>query len=138
MAQRLLRVICPQCKKPYVPDSQTMTLFSKRQNTERANKELYKGLGCENCFDTGYRGRTGIFELLVIEDDIKELILKRTASHIIKAAAVQKGMSTLREDGLLKAQSGETTLEEVCRITQDTVHTEPGVMKRVDRPSQSI
>ncbi len=138
MAQRLLRVICPQCKKPYVPDSQTMTLFSKRQNTEGTNKELYKGLGCENCFDTGYRGRTGIFELLVIEDDIKELILKRTASHIIKAAAVKKGMSTLREDGLLKAQAGETTLEEVCRITQDTVHTEPGVTKRVDRPFQSI
>jgi general secretion pathway protein E len=145
MAQRLLRVICPKCKKAYTPDEHVISLwpgfpFCKKTakwgppENEKASAikgQLYKGTGCEYCIDTGYLGRTGIFELLVIDDDIKELIGKRSSSHIIKEAAIEKGMSTLREDGLLKALSGETTLEEVCRVTQDYLQTKRGVTERV-------
>ena len=75
--------------------------------------------------------RTGISELLTIDDDIKELIGKRQGSHVIKEAAIQKGMTTLREDGLRKALAGETTLEEVCRVTQDYVQTDKGLTESV-------
>ena len=131
MAQRLLRVTCPECKRPYTPNEQVISLWPENEKTSTISGQLYKGLGCENCLDTGYLGRTGIFELLVIDDDVKELISKRCGSHIIKEAAIEKGMSTLREDGLRKALAGETTLEEVCRVTQDYVQTKTGVTERV-------
>jgi general secretion pathway protein E len=131
MAQRLLRVICPECKRPYTPDEQVLSLWGNSNKVSVIEGQLYKGPGCENCLDTGYLGRTGIFELLVIDDNIKELISKRSGSHIIKEAAIEKGMSTLREDGLRKALAGETTLEEVCRVTQDYVQTNTGVTERV-------
>ena len=131
MAQRLLRVTCPECKRQYTPNEQVISLWPENERTSTISGQLYKGLGCENCLDTGYLGRTGIFELLVIDDDVKELISKRCGSHIIKEAAIEKGMSTLREDGLRKALAGETTLEEVCRVTQDYVQTKTGVTERV-------
>ena len=108
-----------------------ISLWPENEKTSAISGQLYKGVGCENCLDTGYLGRTGIFELLVIDDDVKELISKRCGSHIIKEAAIEKGMSTLREDGLRKALAGETTLEEVCRVTQDYVQTKTGVTERV-------
>ncbi len=131
MAQRLLRVSCPQCKRPYTPNEQVISLWPEIEKTSVIRGQLYKGVGCENCLDTGYLGRSGIFELLVIDDDVKELISKRCGSHIIKEAAIEKGMSTLREDGFRKALAGETTLEEVCRVTQDYVQTNTGVTERV-------
>ena len=131
MAQRLLRVICPQCKKPYSPQEQMVSLLSENEEISAAGTQFYRGIGCKNCLETGYLGRTGIFELLVIDDDIKELIIKRRGSHIIKEAAVGKGMSTLREDGLHKALAGETTLEEVCRVTQDSIQTNVGITEHV-------
>ena len=123
MAQRLLRIICPQCKRPYKPEDEIISLWSENEKISAPETQFYKGIGCENCLETGYLGRTGIFELLVIDNDIKELIDKRRSSHIIKEATVERGMSTLREDGLRKALAGETTLEEVCRVTQDSVQT---------------
>jgi general secretion pathway protein E len=131
MAQRLLRIICPQCKRPYTPDEQVLSLWGNNKAVTPIEGQLYKGHGCENCLDTGYLGRTGIFELLVIDDEIKEMITKRQGSHIIKKTAIEKGMSTLREDGLRKALAGETSLEEVCRVTQDYVQTSTGVTERV-------
>ncbi|MFC1739230.1 type II secretion system ATPase GspE [Planctomycetota bacterium] len=131
MAQRLLRVICPECKDPYGPQEQMISLLSENEEISAGGMQFYKGVGCKNCLETGYLGRTGIFELLVIDDDIKELIIKRRGSHIIKKAAVEKGMSTLREDGLHKARAGETTLEEVCRITQDSAQTDVGAIEHV-------
>ena len=126
MAQRLLRVICPQCKEPYSPQ---VSLLNENEEISAAGTQFYRGIGCKNCLEMGYLGRTGIFELLVIDDDIKELIIKRQGSHIIKEAAVGKGMSTLREDGLHKAREGETTLEEVCRVTQDSMQTNAGIIE---------
>ncbi len=131
MAQRLLRITCPECKRPYTPDEQVLSLWGNNKAVTPIEGQLYKGHGCENCLDTGYLGRTGIFELLVIDDEIKEMITKRQGSHIIKKIAIEKGMSTLREDGLRKALAGETSLEEVCRVTQDYVQTSTGVIERV-------
>jgi general secretion pathway protein E len=131
MAQRLLRVICPECKNPHTPDEQEISLWPENEKNSAISGQLYKGPGCENCLDTGYLGRTGICELLAIDEDIKELITKKCGSHIIKEAAIEKGMSTLREDGLRKALAGETTLEEVCRVTQDYMQTNTGVTESV-------
>lgn len=131
MAQRLLRTICPQCKSPYEPQQKMVSVYDEREKTLLEQGQLYKGLGCESCLNTGYLGRSGIFELLVIDDNIKELTTKRQGSHIIKQAAVDKGMNTLREDGLRKALTGQTTLEEVLRITQDSEHTYLGGTERV-------
>ena len=132
MAQRLLRVTCPECKRPHTPDEQVISLWGENEKTSTIKGQLYKGLGCENCLETGYLGRTGISELLVIDDKIKELISKQCGSHVIKEAAIEKGMRTLREDGLRKVLAGETTLEEVCRVTQDYVQTNTGLTERVD------
>jgi len=131
MAQRLIRVVCPHCKSPYGPQEQMISLWSEKEKASLVRGQFYKGLGCESCIQTGYMGRTGIFELLFIDDDIKELTTKRAGSHVIKQVAVEKGMSTLREDGLSKALAGETTLEEVCRVTQDSVQASLGVTERV-------
>ena len=123
MAQRLIRVICPNCKTLCSPHDQMISLLSEKEKASLADGRLYKGTGCEECVKTGYVGRTAILEMLVIDDDIKELTTKRAGSHVIKQAAVEKGMSTLREDGLRKALAGQTTLEEVYRVTQDSVKT---------------
>ncbi len=131
MAQRLLRIICPECKGPYKPTEQAISLWNENQKALVIEGQCYKGYGCENCLETGYLGRTGIFELLLIDDDIKELIIKRSGSHIIKETAVAKSMSTLRENGLRKALAGVTTLEEICRVTQDSVRTNIGVAEHV-------
>jgi len=130
MAQRLLRVICPQCKRPYRPEDEIISLWGENEKVSAPAAQFYKGIGCENCLETGYLGRTGIFELLLIDDDVRELIAKRQGSHIIKEAVIEKGMCTLREDGLRKALAGQTTLEEVCRITQDSVRTNTGITER--------
>jgi general secretion pathway protein E len=122
MAQRLLRVICPDCKQPYHPqDVEEVKAELRRLGQSRV--QLYRGGGCENCLRTGYIGRTGIFELMLVDDQIKDLIIQRRGAHIIKEAAVQKGMTTLREDGMRRVLAGVTTLEEVYRVTQDSVKT---------------
>lgn len=130
MAQRLLRVICPDCKQPYYPQDRTV-VSSELKRIGATDPQLHKGLGCENCLETGYLGRAGIFELMLVDDDIKDLITQQRGSHIIKRAAIQNGMTTLREDGLRKALEGVTTLEEVYRVTQDSVRSDTEVMSNV-------
>jgi len=118
MAQRLVRIICPHCKGPYTPDDELAFLCSEDEQTCMAKSTLYRGQGCKECLQTGYIGRTGIFELLVLDDEIKELVNQRCSCHTIKKLAVKKGMQTLRGDGLDKVLAGETTLAELCRVTQ--------------------
>ena len=127
MAQRLIRVICPNCKVPDAAQEHAIAIAGQSASASLVRGPLYKGMGCENCLQTGYLGRTGIFELLIVDDDIKEMMTKRCAAHTIKQAAVEKGMSTLRDDGLRKALAGETTLEEVCRVTQGSVYADSQV-----------
>jgi len=120
MAQRLVRVICPSCKQPYSPQDGTVS-WSELEKVAKGFVRLHKGAGCDKCLESGYLGRTGIFELLLVDDPIRDLIVRRQASHIIKEAAIQEGMTTLRQDGLRRALAGTTTLEEVYRVTQDSV-----------------
>jgi general secretion pathway protein E len=120
IAQRLVRVICPQCSKP-LPREQAALQINGLQEMADSNTVLYEGHGCKNCFETGYFGRTAIFELLEINETIKPLITKRQPSHVIKQAALENGMITLRNNGLQKALAGETSLDEVCRVTQDSM-----------------
>lgn len=127
IAQRLVRVICPECKNAYTLTPEMASLWDDDRHLLTPESQLFKGTGCENCLQTGYMGRTAIFELLTVDDRIKELILKRSGSHIIKDAAVQMGMETLREDGINMALTGQTTLEEVSRVTQDSIQIAAGV-----------
>ena len=79
---------------------------------------LYKGLGCENCFDTGYTGRTAIYEVMMIDEEIRSLCVDRASATVIKRAALAKGLVSLRGDGIRKVKEGSTTIEEVLRVTQ--------------------
>lgn len=120
MAQRLVRVICPKCKEEYVPPPETLRGLGLTPEM-LPDKKVCRGKGCDYCMGTGYRGRSGIFELLIVDDEIRQLILDRISSNIIKKKAIEKGMLTLRSDGALKVAQGVTTIEEVLRITQEEV-----------------
>jgi general secretion pathway protein E len=118
MAQRLVRVVCPRCKEPHLPaPDQRATLGP----SARPETVLYRGKGCSHCVSTGYYGRTGIAELLNVDDETREQIMNRLGANLIKQAAVRKGMVTLRDDGIVKVLAGSTTLDEVLRVTQDDV-----------------
>jgi general secretion pathway protein E len=117
VAQRLVRVLCDDCKKTYTPSD--IYLKSIGVAADRFNKDnIYKAVGCENCVQTGYRGRLGIFEIMLLSEKIKNLILKTFDSNRIKNQAVQDKMISLRYDGLKKVLDGATTIEEVLRVTQ--------------------
>ena len=117
LAQRLVRVLCADCKQPYAP--RTVYLQSIGLRAERfAERPVFKAAGCEKCFQTGYRGRIGIFEIMLMSEELKSLIIQTYDANRIKALAVQEGMVTLREDGIEKVLEGLTTLEEVLRVTQ--------------------
>ena len=109
-AQRLVRTICPQCKKPFKPPVE-MLEFWGLDNSENAN--FMKGKGCFNCLNTGYKGRTGLYEVLVIDDMIQKMILKNNTSQEITRAAIQAGnLTTLKENAAEKVRQGITTFEE--------------------------
>ncbi|MBI2399447.1 MAG: Flp pilus assembly complex ATPase component TadA [Deltaproteobacteria bacterium] len=113
LAQRLIRVLCPACKKPYEPTTEETRLFKTKPSM------LYSAAGCEKCFSTGYYGRRGIFEFLVPGQEMRPMILKNQDGDTLKRHAVSKGMRTMMEDGLEKAAEGITSLEEVLRVTRD-------------------
>jgi general secretion pathway protein E len=117
LAQRLVRTICPDCKESYGPSEVERSYFSSLRLLPSAFL-LYRGKGCGKCKEKGYLGRTGIFELLVIDNEIRSMITEKTDSQTIKNHAISKGMKTLRTDGLEKVLKGITTIEEVLRVTQ--------------------
>ena len=116
MAQRLVRVICPNCKEPYTPTDREKKILGPAAK-ELANSPLVKGRGCPNCSLTGYKGRKGIFEMFLIDDTIQRMIFEHLPATQLRIRAREMGMRTLREDGLLKVVSGMTTLDEVLRAT---------------------
>jgi len=118
IAQRLVRTICPACKESYQPDEELLREVGYPMPTS-GPVILWRGRGCEECRFTGYKGRAGIFEILVMQESLRPLIIERTSSSTIKQAALQQGMKTLRDDGWGKVRSGFTTLEEVARVTQE-------------------
>jgi len=118
LAQRLVRVACPHCREPYSPDPAILREM-KVDAGNLADFNVIEAKGCENCSNTGYWGRAGIFEFLHVTDDIQRLILGKKDSNVIKEAARKNGMRTLREDGWLKVKKGMTTISEVIRVTQE-------------------
>ena len=118
LAQRLVRVACPFCQEPYSPDPSVLKeMRIDSQNIE--GLQVHEVKGCEKCSNTGYWGRTGIFEFLRVTDEIQRLILEKKDANVIKEAARKNGMRTLREDGWLKVKQGITTVSEVLRVTQE-------------------
>lgn len=118
VAQRLVRRLCPHCKTPWKIDEAFLDSinFPKERLSEGT---IMSAVGCEECRGTGFRGRTGIYEILVISDSIRPLIVSRASSTAIKQEAIREGMRTLRDDGWTKVLRGMTTLEEVLRVAED-------------------
>ncbi|HDH05291.1 MAG TPA: type II secretion system protein GspE [Nitrospirae bacterium] len=115
LAQRLVRVICPACKEPYKPQQEIIDKIEFLPD----DFSPYHGAGCEECRGTGYRGRTGIFELMAVDGEIRRMILEKAGSDVIREKAVSKGMQVLRECGWEKVAQGITTIEEVLRVSQE-------------------
>lgn len=111
LAQRLVRVICPHCREEYKPEREFAGVALPAV--------LYRGRGCDRCFNLGSIGRTGIYELLLIDSELCSMITRQVPAGVIKEYAISRGMRTLREDGLTKAAAGITTIEEVLRVTQE-------------------
>ncbi len=116
MAQRLVRKICEGCKEPYQPSK---VILEKWGLTATPNVTLYHGKGCDNCKGTGYRGRAGIFELMVISDEMREMIVQQASALALRKKAQENGMKLLGEDGLAKVLSGITTIEEISRVSSE-------------------
>ena len=121
MAQRLVRRVCKDCRKAYTPtDEEIAKLGITRQAFDAlGGGPVYKAVGCNECSKNGYRGRSGIYELLLVDDDIRQLVLKNVDSGTIKRKAVEKGMLTLLDDGARKVAMGETTIAELLSVTQE-------------------
>ena len=116
VAQRLARVLCPNCKEKYELQDDVIARLKLPPSKEGAHT-FFRPRGCANCFNSGYRTRTVISEVLTLTPEVKELILSTPQEHLIKQCARSQGMQTLREDGILKAKAGITSLEEVMRLT---------------------
>jgi general secretion pathway protein E len=119
MAQRLVRTLCPHCKEAYQPSH--ADLPPDFPCDRMTNGTLYRPVGCRECRQVGYRGRVGLYELMVTTEDIRQLSHDRVSSWAIEKAAVEKGMRTLREDGWLKVLVGRTSIDEVMRVTKGKI-----------------
>jgi len=117
IAQRLVRVLCPHCKEIYVPDKESLANLGLDKSVLK-NNTFYRKKGCNLCMQTGFRGRTAIFEIMIVDDEIKRLILKTSDANQINELAIKQGMITLQKDGIDKALNGITTTEEVLRVTR--------------------
>ena len=117
VAQRLVRVLCPRCKEPYEPDTESLIDAGIPRNAVNG-QPIYRRKGCNSCMNTGYRGRTGIFEIMIMDEGVKKLILRTSDSNQINDEAVRGGMSTLVQDGARRVLEGITTIEEVLRVTR--------------------
>jgi len=116
IAQRLIRVLCNHCKEPFEPDTSIIDHIGISEKDLQGHT-VYRAKGCEHCFQTGYWGRIGVFEIMVLGGDLKSLILKTYDSNLIKQAARDQGMTTLHADGIQKVLQGQTTFEEILRVT---------------------
>jgi type II secretory ATPase GspE/PulE/Tfp pilus assembly ATPase PilB-like protein len=116
LAQRLVRVICPKCKE-ITPTADLDKL--RAEFGQLVPEHVYHGKGCRNCMGTGYRGRTGVFEMMPVTEELRGMILERESSGHMRRLAIQQGMSSLRDDGWRLVQEGRTTIDEVVRVTKD-------------------
>jgi type II secretion system protein E len=117
IAQRLVRIICPKCKRPANLDKEALHEIGIAES-KLTKTQIFEGAGCEECRNTGYQGRIAIYEILVMSEPIRELVLRRASSEQIKKKAIELGMKTLRQGGLNKVLQGITTLSEVMRVAE--------------------
>lgn len=116
MAQRLVRVICTECKETFEPDKRLLSLMNLPEH-ELASMQFFHGKGCDACHHTGFKGRTAIFEYLPVNEAIRKEIINKSSTEQIKKIAMASGVRTLREDGWKKVKEGTTTISEVLRVT---------------------
>ncbi len=121
MAQRLVRRLCEACKEPVVPTEGELSQlgYDRERFLRETPGHVYRAVGCQECLDSGYKSRSGIFEFLVIDDELRQHIMQNVDSNTLKKYATANGMTTLRDDGARKVMLGETTIAEVLRVTQD-------------------
>jgi general secretion pathway protein E len=119
LAQRLVRSLCPHCRKPYRALPEVIEQMQLRRFAPEGDVTLYHPGGCDRCSQTGYHGRLGIMEMLPMTDRIRSLVMRHANSADLRAAAVEEGMESMFENGLRKAVSGATTIEEVLRVTRE-------------------
>jgi len=119
IAQRLVRKICSSCITKYTPDQETLKYLQKELGTGFSQAEYYKGTGCVECGMSGYKGRIGIYEVLEVNEIIRQMIVKQSSTDEIETAAIKNGMVKLFVDGINKANAGITTIEEVLRVIRE-------------------
>jgi type II secretory ATPase GspE/PulE/Tfp pilus assembly ATPase PilB-like protein len=113
ISQRMVRLICPNCRTTYKPSGEEQDMFIQELKQEAA--ALFRGTGCNLCANTGYRGRTGIFELLVMSESVRKMLRRHAGTDEIRAQAIAEGMATMKQDGMLKAKDGVISINEVLR-----------------------
>ena len=123
IAQRLVRTVCPECRERYNPSDFELTQLGVERNDIK-ERYIYKPKGCSTCLDTGYQGRSGIHEILMISDEVRSMVMKNAGATEVKKTAMEAGMKTLREVAAEKVLDGETAIEEVLRVTQEDVARE--------------
>jgi type II secretory ATPase GspE/PulE/Tfp pilus assembly ATPase PilB-like protein len=129
LAQRLVRVTCPDCKEPLAAAEMQRL---RRRYGDKLPETLNRGAGCRRCQGTGYRGRIGIFEMMVVTDEVRSLILENASAPELRKVAVTQGMRSLRDDGFRHLGDGRTTVEEVLRVTKDELSAESGIYSQAD------
>ena len=118
MAQRLLRTLCPHCKtSTTIAPKKLKEMTGVTIKSQKKSFKIYEAKGCKECLMSGYRGRTGIYELLIIDDTLRKLILEKPGPETVKKEAQKQGMKTLRESAIEKVLEGVTSLQEALRIT---------------------
>ncbi len=120
IAQRLVRLICDECKEQFKPEEADLKELDEigLSVDQLPGGMLHRGKGCPNCFQTGYTDRSAIYEILPVDDKVKEQVMTRASATNIKKASLERGYRTLRMDGAAKVVAGQTTVEEVLRVTQ--------------------
>jgi len=116
LAQRLVRTICPACKETYMLTAEELEDIGLKGE---GKVKFYKGKGCPKCMNTGYRGRLGIFELMILDEEIRNLTVAKRPAEEIRKKAMASGMTTLKDNGIEKIKAGLTTVEEVLRVTEE-------------------
>lgn len=124
IAQRLVRVLCPHCKQSYEPGEEVLNRL-RTQKLDVTDAKFMKPIGCEKCRFTGFRGRTAIYEIVRITENLKALIVDRKPANVLKRQAIADGLRTIREDGFLKVKAGITTIDEVMRVTMEDEFNDP-------------
>ncbi|HUB10032.1 MAG TPA: type II secretion system ATPase GspE [Myxococcales bacterium] len=123
LAQRLVRVVCKECREPYLPSAEELAEIGLPPTAlqDSGVAHVYRERGCSTCNDTGYKGRIGIYEMMLVTDDIRQQILKKVDSGTIKKTAISQGLRTLLQDGALKVLKGATTIPELLSVTQEDI-----------------